>query len=70
MHTLKVHTIFRDLPVALPPDTEKMMTVSADRRTVGGLMLTTTGTAIPSVASPPIRETGPKLNWNVCAAGN
>ena len=53
-----------------------MMTVSDVRRLLGGLnMWATTGTAIssvvePSVASFPIRETGPKLNWNVCAAGN
>ena len=55
--------------------TETVMTVSADRWAVGGLMLTTTGTTIssvpePSVASSPVCETSPKLNWNVCAAGN
>ena len=64
------HTIFIDLRVALPPVTETVMTVSADRRTVGGSMLIITGTAIssvpePSVASSPVRETCPKLNWNV-----
>ena len=69
------HTILIDLRVALPPVTETVMIVSADRRALGGSMLNTTGTAIssapePSVASSPVRETCPKLNWNVCAAGN
>ena len=51
------------------------MIILADRKADEGLMLITTGTAIsnvpgPSVASSPVRETCPKLNWNVCAAEN
>ena len=61
-------TIILDLLVALPPVTERIMTVSDVRRLLGGLnMLATTGMATsivvePSVASSPVRETGPKLN--------
>ena len=62
------------LPVALPPDTETMTIVSADRKALGGSMVISTGTCIsvvllgaPSVPSSPVLETCPKLN--VKAAG-
>lgn len=56
-----------DLPAAVPPNTEMVTTISADRRVVGGLILITIGITIstvlkPSVASFPVREAGPKLS--------
>ena len=58
----------------MPPAIERVTMVSVDRRALEGMMLITTGTATssvgePSVASSPVCETCPKLNWNVCAAG-
>ena len=61
------HFNIHSLPVALPPDTERVTMVSADSRELGGMMLITTGTATssvgePSVASSPVPDTCPKLN--------
>ena len=57
-----------NLPVALPPDTETMTIISANRMAVGGSMVITTGTCIssvlvsgPSLPSSPVLETDPKL---------
>ena len=61
-----------NLPVALPPDTETVTTVSLWRNDDEGSMLMTTGMArssadCPAVASVPsdgeTGETVPKLNW-------
>jgi len=61
-----------NLPVALPPDTETVTTVSLWRNEAEGSMLMITGTArssadCPAVASVPsddeTGETVPKLNW-------
>ena len=57
-----------NLPVALPPVTKTMTIVSVGRRALRGSMVIITGTATssvvePFVASSPVLETCPNLNW-------